>query len=94
MLLALNVQSAHNGQTLNGLILLEIYRLFIQYRHKSVPSVSALIHNIQGSSVTRFHGEGTLFFSNGSKCVGKWEKGIAVEVRIIFRSSADRSAGN
>lgn len=93
MLLALNVQSVHNGQTLNGLILLEIYRLFIQYRHKSVPSVSAFIM-IQGSSVTRFHGEGTLFFSNGSKCVGKWEKGIAVEVRIIFRSSADRSAGN
>ena len=28
----------------------------------------------------RFHGEGTLHFSNGSKYVGKWEKGIAVEV--------------
>ena len=46
------------------------------------------IHNVQGSTVPRFHGDGTLFFSNGSKYVGKWEKGIAVEVRMIFRSPA------
>lgn len=32
-----------------------------------------------------FHGEGTLFFSNGSKYVGKWEKGIAVEVCVTMK---------
>jgi len=47
---------------------------------------SFCIHNVQGSTISRFHGDGTLFFSNGSKYVGKWEKGIAVEVRKIFRS--------
>ncbi|XP_074608914.1 MORN repeat-containing protein 5-like [Acropora palmata] len=31
-----------------------------------------------------FHGKGTLFFSNGSKYVGKWDKGIAVEGKYTF----------
>ncbi|EDO43893.1 predicted protein [Nematostella vectensis] len=31
-----------------------------------------------------FHGEGTLYFSNGSKYVGKWEKGVVVEGKYTF----------
>ena len=30
----------------------------------------------------RFHGSGTLNFENGSKYVGQWEKGLAVEVGL------------
>ena len=34
-----------------------------------------------------FHGQGTLFFPNGSKFVGRWEKGIAVEVCLYYRTA-------
>jgi hypothetical protein len=34
----------------------------------------------------KFHGQGTLYFPNGSKYVASWEHGIAVEVNMTRKS--------
>uniref|UniRef100_A0A8C2G1L7 MORN repeat-containing protein 5 n=1 Tax=Cyprinus carpio TaxID=7962 RepID=A0A8C2G1L7_CYPCA len=45
---------------------------------------------ITGRSESMFHGKGVLYFPNGSKYEGTWEKGICKEGRYTFSDGLER----
>ena len=54
-----------------------------------IPLTSFINYNVIKLFINRFHGEGTLYFSNGSKYKGTWENGKCVEVFFNFISFRD-----